>query len=170
MKRDVTYSRGKLRRIVCASIVAGLCAFSVATLHGQQSPQLYSPDGKFLGNLNANRFDYSPDSVNNPFGRYESKYSPESARNPLASGGKVPRVYSHDGKYLGDYSANRLNPSSVSNKLGRFDSRLSPESIRNPLGKYRSPLSPSSATNPFATGGESKNEHERNRKGRAGSR
>ena len=30
-----------------------------------ESPYLVSPDGKFLGNLNSNRYD--PDSVSNPY-------------------------------------------------------------------------------------------------------
>jgi hypothetical protein len=65
------------------------------------SPQLRSRDGewKFLGNLNANRFDpdsvsnpsgrygsrFSPDSINNPFGRYGSPFSPESANYPYGA-------------------------------------------------------------------------------------
>lgn len=56
-------------------------------------------DGKYLGNLNANRYDpnsvsnpygqygsrYSPDSINNPYGQYGSRYSPKSATNPYAT-------------------------------------------------------------------------------------
>jgi len=44
-----------------------------------ESPYLVSPDGKFLGNLNSNRYD--PNSVSNPYGRYGSKYSPDSINN-----------------------------------------------------------------------------------------
>lgn len=61
-------------------------------------------DGKFLGNLNSNRFDpdsvanpfgrygsrFSPDSINNPLGRYGSPLSPDSANNPFTMGG--PRI------------------------------------------------------------------------------
>ena len=64
------------------------------------SPQIYSQDGRYLGNLNANRYDpnsvanpygrygsrYSPDSINNPYGRYGSRYSPDSANNPYGQG------------------------------------------------------------------------------------
>jgi hypothetical protein len=67
------------------------------------SPKLYSGDGKFLGNANANRYDpnsvanpygkygsrYSEDSVNNPYGRYGSRYSPESANNPYVDNGRA---------------------------------------------------------------------------------
>jgi hypothetical protein len=65
---------------------------------GNQSPQLYSADGHYLGNVNTNQFDpnsinnqfgrygsqFSPDSVNNQFGKYGSPYSPYSVRNPYA--------------------------------------------------------------------------------------
>lgn len=69
-----------------------------------QSPIIVSPEGKYLGNLNNNRYDpnsvanpygqygnrYSPDSINNPYGRYGSQYSPDSARNPLGLGPNRP--------------------------------------------------------------------------------
>ena len=65
-----------------------------------QSPVVVSPEGKYLGNFNSNRYDpnsvsnpygrygsrYSPDSVNNPYGRYGNRFSPDSARNPFALG------------------------------------------------------------------------------------
>jgi hypothetical protein len=65
-----------------------------------QPPQIYAPNGKYLGNLNENQFDpnsvnnpygrygspYSPDSINNPYGRYGSPYSPDSPNNPYATG------------------------------------------------------------------------------------
>jgi hypothetical protein len=74
---------------------------------GQQnsngSPQIYSQEGRYLGNLNANPYDpnsvsnpygqygspYSPDSINNPYGRYGSPYSPDSANNPYGQGVRV---------------------------------------------------------------------------------
>ena len=56
-----------------------------------------------------------------------------------------------DDVFLGRLNANRLDPNSVSNPLGRYGSRLSPLSINNLLGRYGSPLSPTSPTNPFAT-------------------
>ena len=65
-----------------------------------ESPIVVTPDGKYLGNFNNNRFDpnsisnpygiygnpYNPDSVNNPYGQYGSRYSPDSARNPFSLG------------------------------------------------------------------------------------
>lgn len=62
-------------------------------------PQIYSPDGTYLGNLSNNCFD--PDSVSNPFGvhgspygntinnpysPYGSSFSPFSPNNPYAVG------------------------------------------------------------------------------------
>jgi hypothetical protein len=70
-----------------------------------ESPYLVSPDGKYLGNLNKNKYDpnsvsnpygrygskYSADSINNPYGTYGSKYSNKSANNPYAT--DAPRIY-----------------------------------------------------------------------------
>ncbi|NBT44103.1 MAG: hypothetical protein EBT06_04125 [Gammaproteobacteria bacterium] len=64
---------------------------------------MYSQEGRYLGNLNANPYDpnsvsnpygqygspYSPDSINNPYGRYGSPYSPDSANNPYGQGVRV---------------------------------------------------------------------------------
>jgi hypothetical protein len=62
-------------------------------------PQIYSPDGTYLGDLSSNRFD--PNSVSNPFGvhgspygntiknpysPYGSRLSPLSPNNPYAVG------------------------------------------------------------------------------------
>lgn len=72
----------------------------VGAAQAQQTPIVVTPDGKYLGNFNANRYDpnsianpygpygnrYAPDSVNNRYGRYGSPYSPESTRNPYAVG------------------------------------------------------------------------------------
>lgn len=52
--------------------------------------------------------------------------------------------------YLGNYSANKFNANSTSNKFGA-GSRYSPKSINNPYGQYGSKYSPNSATNPYAT-------------------
>lgn len=75
------------------------------TTASAQPPQLYSQDGKYLGNLSSNPYDanstsnpygqygsrYSPDSINNPYGQYGSPYSDKSANNPYAS--QPPVVY-----------------------------------------------------------------------------
>jgi len=56
-----------------------------------------------------------------------------------------------DGKYLGRYSSNSLDPDSVSNPIGQYGSRISPNSMNNPIGRYGSPISPNSVNNPLAT-------------------
>jgi hypothetical protein len=91
------YNRKFLLGQLCAVVL--LCAPAYA-----QTPMIVAPDGKYLGNLNLNRYDpnsvanpygphgsrYSPDSVNNPYGQYGSRYSPDSARNPYAIGPQQP--------------------------------------------------------------------------------
>jgi hypothetical protein len=71
---------------------------ALATPALAQSPQIYAPNGTYLGNLNSNRFDpnsvsnpygqygsqFSPNSINNQFGQYGSPFSPNSVRNPYA--------------------------------------------------------------------------------------
>lgn len=44
------------------------------------SYQLRSPSGKYLGNLNDNRYDSN--SISNPYGRYGNQYSQDSINNP----------------------------------------------------------------------------------------
>ena len=67
---------------------------------------------------------YPLDTRNGSYIRYGERYDV----NP-------PRLYS-GGKYLGELSANRYAPDSVSNRYGRFGSRYSPESINNIYGPY----------------------------------
>ncbi len=54
------------------------------------------------------------------------------------------------GVYLGQLSANRFDPNSVSNQFGA-GSRFDPKSINNPYGEYGSRYSNKSANNPYAT-------------------
>jgi hypothetical protein len=84
------------------ALTLALALASTAAL--AQSPQLYSQDGKYLGNLSNNKFDpnstsnqfgrygsqFSPDSINNQFGRYGSQFSNESPNNPFAT--QAPRI------------------------------------------------------------------------------
>lgn len=90
----------RLTKIIAVSIFAlsSSTAFS-------GSPYLVSPDGKYLGNLSANKYDanstsnpygrygskYSPDSINNSYGEYGSKYSPKSVNNPYAT--EAPMIF-----------------------------------------------------------------------------
>ena len=48
------------------------------------SPQIYSPNGQYLGNLNNNQFD--PNSVSNPYGRYGNPYG-NTVNNPYSQHG-----------------------------------------------------------------------------------
>lgn len=92
-----------------------LCAVAllITSSAWAQSPYLqgYNPQtgqhDKYLGNLNANKFDpnsvnnpfgqygspYSPNSVTNPYGPYGSPYSPLSPINPYAPPATTPRIY-----------------------------------------------------------------------------
>src|SRR3569623_769956 len=63
-----------------------------------------------------------------------------------------PEIRARDGKYLGDASANRFDPNSVSNPMGRYGNPMNRDSINNPVGRYGSPLSEDSVNNPFAKG------------------
>lgn len=85
-------------------LIITLCLALAGTAALAGSPQLYSADGKYLGNLSTNKFDsnsvnnpygrygnpYSADSINNPYGRYGNPYSNESASNPYAT--SAPRI------------------------------------------------------------------------------
>ena len=62
------------------------------------SPKIIAPDGRYLGNLNSNRYD--PNSVANPYGQYGSRYSPNSINNPY-------------GQYGNPYSPNYARPNSL---------------------------------------------------------
>jgi len=80
--------------LACACVLA-------AVLPAAAQVRIIAPNGQYLGNLNANRFDpnsvanpfgrygsrFSPDSINNPFSRWGSQFSPDGVRNPFATGG-----------------------------------------------------------------------------------
>lgn len=72
---------------------------------------------------------YQSNSLRGGYERFGSRYD-----------STPPRLYS-GGTYLGELSANRYAPDSVSNPYGRFGSRYSPTSVNNPYspyGQYRS--------------------------------
>jgi hypothetical protein len=62
-----------------------------------------------------------------------------------------PRIYSDDGKYLGNASSNTYDPESVNNPYGQYGNSYAPDSVKNPYGRYGSPYSPDSVNNPYAT-------------------
>jgi len=63
-----------------------------------------------------------------------------------------PRVYSRDGKYLGDADANQFNPNSINNRFGKHGSQFEKDSINNQFGRYGSPYSRDSVNNPYESG------------------
>lgn len=97
-------------KAIIASVLIGVCGASYA-----QSPYLVSPDGKYLGNLNSNRFDpnsvsnqfgrygsqFSPDSINNQFGTYGSRFSNKSPNNPFAT--QSPMIFGAPASPNGGY-------------------------------------------------------------------
>jgi hypothetical protein len=65
------------------------------------SPQIFAPNGQYLGNLNNNRYD--PNSVANPYGQYGSRYSPNSINNPYGQyGNRYSPQYSKPRGLFGD--------------------------------------------------------------------
>jgi hypothetical protein len=89
----------------------------------------------------------SPDSINNPYGKYGSSYGPYSVTNPYAT--DAPQITADDGTYLGRYSANQFATDSTSNRFGQHGSPFVPNSVNNDFGLYGSPYSLQSPTNPY---------------------
>lgn len=93
-----------MKRTHVAILTAALILPAASIADG---PSIYSNQGKYLGNLNSNRYDsnsvsnpygqygsrYSSDSINNPYGRYGSRYSSDSPNNPYGGG---VRIYGND--------------------------------------------------------------------------
>lgn len=59
-----------LTLITFTSVYAGYC----------QTPEIYGPDGTYLGNLSSNPHDLN--SISNPWGPYGNPHSPKSIYNP----------------------------------------------------------------------------------------
>lgn len=62
-----------------------------------------------------------------------------------------PKLYSKEGKYLGNVNKNPYDPNSISNPYGRYGSVYSSESINNPYGRYGSRYSSEGVTNPYSS-------------------
>ena len=104
-------------------LIFALLLISVAAF-AQQSPRLYSNDGKglYLGTLSANRYDsesvsnpygeygsrYSDKSINNPYGIYGSRYSPYSATNPYTTTAPVIIAPSYTPSWPSNSSSNSI--------------------------------------------------------------
>lgn len=50
--------------------------------NSSNSPHVYGSDGRYMGDLNDNKYDAN--SVSNPYGRYGSQYSNDSINNPYS--------------------------------------------------------------------------------------
>ena len=99
-KRNRMPERIRPGAALLAAFTACAATPAFAQSYGTGSPALYDHEGKYLGNLNANRYDpnsvsnphgrygspYSSDSINNPHSRYGSPYSRESVNNPYGRG------------------------------------------------------------------------------------
>lgn len=118
--------------------------------------------GKYLGQFGGNEFNlnstrnlfgagnqFNSNSINNKYGKYGSKYSPNSARNPHAT--NSPKLYDSDGNYRGKLSNNPYDPESISNPYGRYGNKYSSDSINNPYGAGN-PYSSDSPNNPYGKG------------------
>lgn len=60
-----------MKNVIAISMLAGSMNVSAVSL--------YADDGKYLGEMNANKYDSN--SISNPYGRYGSPYSSESVNN-----------------------------------------------------------------------------------------
>lgn len=86
------------------TIFAIILSVASVSVLADSPPEIYSQDGKYLGNLSTNKYDpesvsnpygrhgnpYSADSINNPYGRYGNPYSNESVNNPYAT--QAPKI------------------------------------------------------------------------------
>lgn len=75
---------------------------------------------------------YRSGSRSSSYKRYSERYLYPSISRYDPS---PPKLYS-GGKYLGELSADRYAPDSVSNPYGAYGSRYSPTSINNPYSPY----------------------------------
>jgi len=103
-------------------------------------------NGIYLGQWSVNKFDphsisnpfgagnrFNLNSINNEFGKYGSKFSSYSHRNPFAT--NTPKLYDSQGNYRGKLSSNPFDLDSISNPFGRYGNRFSPDSPDNPFGQ-----------------------------------
>lgn len=81
--------------------------------------------------------DYSPTyQPLQPMGPPMQSFSNTSPYNPYAT--NPPKIYSEDGTYLGQLSANPYLKDSTSNHYGQYGNKFSPNSIHNPFGTVNS--------------------------------
>ena len=117
---------------------------------------------QFLGNLSANPYDqdstsnkfgagstFKSDGINNPYSRYGSPYSNQSATDRYAT--DAPKLFDQKGNFRGNLSTNQYDPDSTSNEFGRYGSRYSPDSLNNEFGAGN-PYALDSPNNPYGSG------------------
>lgn len=62
--------------------------------------------------------------------------------------GKGGKLYSNDGKFLGNVNNNQYDPNSISNPYGKYGNKYSPDSVNNEYGQYGNKYSPNHVPNP----------------------
>ncbi len=59
------------------------------------------------------------------------------------------KLYSNDGKFLGNVNNNPYDSNSISNPYGKYGSKYSADSINNPYGTYGNKYSNEYTPNPY---------------------
>ncbi len=116
-----------MKRNILISLILTLLVIAYSAATAQDNSK-----GKFLGNLNDNKYDsnsisnpygtygskYSSDSIKNPYSEYGSKYSDKSVTNPYTM--NAPKIYDQYGNYAGKLSANKYDPDSINNPSSMY--------------------------------------------------
>ncbi len=71
------------------------------------------------------------------------------AQSTFAQYGQGGKLYSNDGKFLGNVNNNQYDPNSISNPYGRYGSEFSSDSINNPYSRYGNQYSNQYVPNPI---------------------
>ena len=58
------------------------------------------------------------------------------------------KLYSNNGKFLGNVNTNQFDKDSVNNPFGKYGSPFSPDSTKNPFSQYGSPFGTDSIIRP----------------------
>ena len=139
-------------KTIIACLVSSVLLVMVGAANAQEVIGILSKN-PYLKDSTSNPFGagnkYHPNSINNPYGIYGSKYSNKSATNPYAT--DAPKLYDAAGNYKGKLSSNIYDPESISNPYGKYGSKYSPDSINNPYGAGN-PFKIDSPHNPFGSG------------------
>jgi hypothetical protein len=96
----------------CAEIAGAVALLALMVLIVFLHWVLRIPDRYGAGNP------YDPNSINNRYGQYGSRFSNQSANNPYAT--NAPKLFDDEGNYRGRLSSNPYDPDSVSNSYGHY--------------------------------------------------